>query len=135
MQSAAGPRTSTNDNILFYSQVASLCLGIGLLLWGLAPAIVLRAVTGDGVNPFEMPVNFLTLLIGLTYIGLALLMQQRRRWAFCAAFLVSATIGAGALSTMVAGAGSGSVSFLVLLSVVTCFSNWIAMASMGRVRS
>lgn len=132
MQSAARPRAWTSENILFFSQVASLCLGIGLLLWALAPAMVLRAVTGDGINPFEMPVNFLTLTVGLIYIGLALLMQQRRRWAFCVAFLVSATIAAAAVATLVAGTGPGSISFLVLLSGVTCFANWAALAALGR---
>lgn len=133
MESAARP-TWSDQNILFYAEISALCLGIGLLLWGLAPAIVIRLVTGQAMNPFEMPINLLTLLLGVTYVGLSLLMHQQRRWAYWSAFFTSATIGAAGVSLLAVGASVGASSFLLMLSAVSCFANWVALGALSRLR-
>jgi len=129
-----GPRHGnwTPEHNILFAHASCLCLGIGMLLWGLAPALVERLITDRAPSLHAFLLNSLVFVLGLAFIGMHVLVRRRIRWAVWAAFLVSATLAAAGLALTTASGFQLSSSFLLLLSMCTCFATWLAIATLTR---
>ena len=125
-------RAVTGEQIVLYAQVANVCLGVGLLFWGIAPAIVSRLVTGDAPHWSELTANSVIMVLGMVWLSLFVLMRRDVLWAYWCSFIL-ATLLCGASVAVVTMADSYvSSSFLMLLAATTCFSNWLALGTKAR---
>jgi len=116
-------------NVLF-AQISCLCLGVGMVLWGVAPAFVQRLITHDPPSGTAILLNSLVFMLGGAFIGMHVLVRRGVRWAVWTAFSLSAFLAAAGLAlTTVTGVGLSS-SFLLLLSGCTCFATWLAIATL-----
>jgi Mn2+/Fe2+ NRAMP family transporter len=123
------------DHSLLLAQTACLCLGTGIVLWGLAPAIVQRLLTGQPPSLATLLPAALALPLGGAFIGMCVLVRRRVRWATWTAFLLSALLAAiGLALTTLAGVRLTS-SFVILLSAGTCLATWLALATLAQESS
>ena len=67
-------------NILF-AHMACLCLGVGMLLWGIAPALVERLVTGRVPHADRLLPDSLVLMLGVAFVGMHVLVRRGVLWA------------------------------------------------------
>ncbi len=120
------------EDSLLFAQVSCLCLGVGMLIWGLAPAIVQRLVTGHAPDWDVFFVDSVVLLLGVAFVGLQALVARAVRWAVWTAFAISAMLAAAGLAlTTIVGMRLTS-SFLVLLSGWNAFACWLAIGALAR---
>ena len=118
--------TPTNHRLLF-AQAACLCLGLSMLLWGLAPAIVERALTGRVPGWDSFAIGGGTVFIGLTFIGLHHLIRQRVRWALWAAFVAALALTTLVVGVLMAEAGQRPSLFLLVFAAGTTVTTWLAI--------
>lgn len=104
-----------------------LCLGLGLMFWGLAPAVIERIISGEPPDLLMLGMGSASLLLGITFIGLHLLIRKGARWALWAAYLVSLGLVAMAFAITVFSATRMGSLFLLLLSSWTAFAAWLAL--------
>jgi lysylphosphatidylglycerol synthetase-like protein (DUF2156 family) len=111
-----------------FAQAACLCFGIALVIWGFAPAIVERLVTGSVPSWRPLALGAGSVLVGLTFIGLQCLISRGLRWALWVAFLLALALAtAGVALTLCPGTPRASIFSLILAASVTVGS-WLALA-------
>ncbi len=131
MNTRQAMRWQPSDSVLL-AQMSCLFLGLGMIVWGLAPAFIERAITKHAPPILDLLVGSVVVLMGFAFIGLHVLVGRRNRRGVWIAFLVSATLAAiGLALTILAGLHVGS-SFLILFSGWTCFATWLALATVTR---
>ncbi len=111
------------------AQLSCLAFGAGLLTWGLAPLVIQRLISGHPPPPASFAVAAVTLLFGVVFVGLAVLIRRQVRWAPTAAFSLSlillvATLGAAKFS----GGGIHAI-FTMLMATSTGVTSWLARTS------
>lgn len=100
------------------AQFACLAFGVSLLVWGLTPAALQRVVGRDPAVYQTFAANSVTVLLGLTFVGLYLLMRRGRTWALWATVLTSLGLLTGGLCVSLL-AGGATVSMCGLLLATT----------------
>ncbi|MEW6197536.1 MAG: hypothetical protein AB1601_02560 [Planctomycetota bacterium] len=97
------------------AQFACLAFGVSLLVWGLTPPVLQRVVGRDPAVLRTFAANSLTVLLGLTFIGLYLLIRRGRTWALWATVLTSLGLLTGGLCvSLLTGAATVSMCGLLL---------------------
>jgi 4-amino-4-deoxy-L-arabinose transferase-like glycosyltransferase len=89
---------------LVLAYTSCLCLGLALLLWSLARVIVERMLTGASPNRPTIALAGLTLLFGLTFVGLYRLIRRDVRWALWAAFVLALVLALAGIAAIVLAA-------------------------------
>ncbi len=129
MAKPSKPDCAQKDSILL-AHISCLFLGVGMIFWGMAPELVQRLVTGHAPTLDTLLFNSATFSLGMAFIGMHVLLRRGVLWAAWAAFLASAVLAAGGLA-LITVIGIQFVSlFLLLLSGCTCFSSWLAIATL-----
>jgi hypothetical protein len=103
-----------------------------MILWGFAPAIVERVVSGRTPSLDTFLVNSLLLALGSAFVGLSVLVRRRVRWALWAAFVLSALLTAAGLALITVKGIRLSSTFLPLISGGAGFAGWLAIATSPR---
>jgi hypothetical protein len=98
-----------------------------MLLWGIAPAVVQRAITGRPPDIAAIPFNGLILFGGVVFVVVHLFVRRADRRAIWTAFLLSAILMGAGLALAIRGAACLTSSFLLLFSSCTCFATWLAI--------
>lgn len=120
------------ENSLMFAQTSCLCLGLGLALWGIAPLIAAKLLTGKLPETALLALNALVLLSGVVFIGLPVLIGQRRRWAAWAGFTFAAILTTGGFIVIGFSGGGGLYSgFMLLLTGWTSFACWLAIGALS----
>lgn len=105
------------------AQLTCVCMGVALLIWSVGPAVIERAATGRAPAPVLLAAGAVGMLLGLTYIGLFLLLRAERRWAIWAAFVLSFGIAAAWFAGTASAPGMSFATYLVLFAganMATC---------------
>ena len=115
-----------------WAQITCLVLGIALLVWGLAPAVVARIVTRQAPSLTAFATGALVMVLGLVFLGLSVLISRRTAWALWVALALSVALILGnlALAWLVRG-GAPSV-FPLLLASATAGMSWLALDARRR---
>jgi uncharacterized membrane protein len=114
------------------AQISCLFLGLGLLVWGIWPLVVLRLITGKPPGSELVAVTSFTMLIGFSFVGLSVLIRGGIDWALWTAL----TMSLGLLLTIIAAAighdGGTHYAFTMLLSTAVALTSWLALMSRPR---
>lgn len=120
------------EHAQLFAQVSCLCLGLALAAWGLAPAVMERILTGHAPSLEAIAVRSMTLLTGVAFIGLHVLIRHDVAWALWSACALSSLMLLATLLAVLLGE-SGAVSiFPLFLASCTAFSTWLARAATAR---
>lgn len=119
------------EHRLMFGQAACLFFGLGLIMWGLAPTMINRVLTGEPPSVASLAVNLMCFLVAVMFIGFHLLIKKRVRWAAWSAFLISCIVLGGGVAISFATGFQFNSSFILLLSVVTCFATWLAIEAIA----
>lgn len=132
MRAHGSTRNWQPQHSVLFGQTSCLCFGIGLIIWGLAPAVIERIVTGSTPPLHMLTVNSVVFGLGALFIGATVLIRRRVRWAAWIAFAIAVML-AGASAAFVFSGGSSHVvsSFLLLLSAETGFATWLAIGGLA----
>lgn len=125
-------RSERNLTYILLTHTACLCLGIGMILWGLAPTLVNWIVSGRVPDLSTFPIKDPLLALGCAFLGLSLLVRRRIRSSLWVTFLLSALLTAGGLALITVNGIRLSSTFLPLVSGGTCFAGWLAIATSPR---
>lgn len=132
MSSTAKPHWGPNDSILF-AHVSCLLTGVGMVVWGVAPAVIHWLVTRHMPGFDILRLHITNLLFGLAFVGLHVLLRQRVRWAAWVTFLASAALASTVLVLIRLTGVQPASSFLLLASSCTCFASWLAIVALARL--
>lgn len=114
------------------AQLTALFFGVGMLIWGLAPAIVQRLVTGRMPELQTFAVGSVTIAVGLAFVVLGVFMGRGVRWAVRVSFITSALL---AMATMALTAMQGfavATIYPLLLSACTAGTSWLALEAIRK---
>jgi len=112
-----------------------LCLGVGLLVWGLAPCLIQKLGSGRLPGLETIRLDALVFALGVAFVGLHTLVGQQVRWAVWTALLLSAVLSASGLAFTTLGGLRMTGLLLVLLSAWACVGTWLTLFSLPRDRS
>mgnify|MGYP000493729813 CR=1 FL=1 len=125
------PRDSTSQRLTF-AHTACLCLGLALILWGLAPAAIERIVTGRAPDIHYLLAGSTTMTVGAAFIGLHWLIRRNVRWALWLAFLAASALTAGACAISFIYSPRGVSVFPLIFAGWTMLTSWLALAQQRR---
>jgi len=112
------------------AQVACMFLGTALLLWGLAPAIVQRVVSGRTPPSATFTMGAVTMVLGVGFLTLSVLISRALIWALWATVLLAFGLVFAAVTTaLVNGTGLPSLAPL-LLAGGTAVTSWLAIGTL-----
>jgi hypothetical protein len=114
--------------------LSCLGLGLGLLVWGFTPAVVLRLVSRDPPPWEALATSSLTVLVGITFVGLGELIRRGVSWALRATLCVSVFLLFGALGVLLIGWSREVPLFPTILAIGTTLTSWLAIATEDAVR-
>lgn len=117
---------------LTFAHTSCLCLGLALVLWGLAPAAIERVVTGRAPDCRYFVAGGTTLLAGLVFIGLHRLIRREVGWALWIAFVVASLLTVGASAISLAYSPRGMSVFPLIFAGWTTLTTWLALAERRR---
>ncbi len=124
--------TPTSDKrvreALVLAKVCALMLGLGMLLWGLAPMVIQRIAGRTPPAAETLAVNSLTLLLGITFLALALLVGRGVVWALHAVAWVALMLLVAAVGLYAFGGGPMMSLFPTLLTAGAAVTSWYAIA-------
>ena len=100
----------------FWVELACLALGTALVIWGVAPALVHRMITGNAPTVQILGVGSASLAVGAMYLGLHLLIRQGARYAIWLALGLAALMLLADLGLWIAFGARYVSSFVLLLA-------------------
>ena len=103
-----------------------LCLGLALLLWGLAPVLVDRILLGRAPQLQSLLLSSVTFLVGLSFIGLHHLIRRDVRWALWAAFGGALLLTTAAIAVAILASRPPSI-FCLILAGGTTITSWMTL--------
>jgi zinc transporter ZupT len=115
-----------------WAQITCLVLGMALLVWGLAPAVVARIVTREAPALTTFALGALTMLLGVSFLGLSVLISRRTIWALWAALGLSVALILGNLALAWLVCDSAPSVFPLLLAGATAGMSWLALDASRR---
>ncbi len=114
--------------------LACVALGAGLLVSALTPLVLVRLVSRTAPTWSVTATVGLTLLLGLAWIGLGVLIRRGVRWALRTALCVSVLMLAGTLG-MFWLSGTGEIPlFPTILAGAATLTCWLAIATEDAAR-
>ena len=122
---------SRRSHRLVFAYTSCLCLGLALAFWGLAPPFVERILTGRPPRWEAVTVASVTVLVGLTFIGLQQLIRRRVRWALWTAFVTALLLTTVAVAAMLLASDQRPSLFSLVLAGATTVATWLALTEQG----
>lgn len=101
---------------IFLAHMTALVFGVSLLAWGFAPVILHRLTSNQPPRMELFAVSSFTVLSGLVYIGLAMLIWRRVAWGLRGSLWLSLILLVAILTVAMLDVGSVSL-FPLLLSI------------------
>lgn len=127
-----GQQRSQQQNLMM-AAVSCVILGVGLMLWGIAPLLIERLATGRPPTINIMTaVNGLVMLLGVCFLGLALLIPHMIRWACWTAYIGALVLCALATSVTLFLEAMPGCLFVLILSASATFSCWIGLGAIPK---
>ncbi|MBU0639205.1 MAG: hypothetical protein KKB50_10105 [Planctomycetes bacterium] len=111
------------------AQTSCLVLGVALLVWGIAPAVVQRVTSSDPQWLSSVLLGSAALLVGSTFLGFHVLIRRGVCWALWAAFWLSLGLATIAVCVVMLARTEMISVFLLVLSGCTTFTTWLAIRS------
>jgi len=118
MRSDIGP-VGKYRRFVRWAQAGCLVLGAALLVWGLAPAIIARLVTGRPPAASTLALSGLVLLLGAGLIVLSVFVARGLTWALWTVLGLSSFLLIGNLTLALLLKGHGTSAFPLLLATGT----------------
>jgi hypothetical protein len=115
------------EHRLLFGQATCLMVGVGIIAWGLAPAIMDRLITGQPPNEVTLSLNVACFIVALLYVGFHVLIKRRVRLAAWGAFALSALILATGVSLMVLNGLTFKAAFITFSAALACFASFVAI--------
>ena len=122
------------EHSILWAHTSCLCLGICLVLMGIAPALIDRVVSGDTPELITIAIGSIAFLFGGTFIGLHVLVRHRVYWAAWAAFILAMALCFGAMSAILTTSTLSAAVFLLVLAANVSYANWLAILAIWRHR-
>jgi hypothetical protein len=116
------------------AQISTLFFGLGMLVWGFAPAIIQRVVSGGAPPVQTFAVGSITILVGLVLLALVVPVGRARTWALKTALIISAIVLAGSLAMLALSGMALASIYPLLLSASTAGTTWLAMLATRQQR-
>ena len=130
-----GEKTPDAASAIVMAHVTCLFLGVGMLFWGIAPAVIQRLLTGQSPSVRLLLMNGTIFVLGVAFIGMHVLVRRRVVWAIWSAFTASAFLSAAGFAMVTISKVHVGSSFLLLLAACCCFTSWLAIAHVSRART
>lgn len=111
---------------LQWTQATCVFFGLGMLLWGLAPAVITRAVTGQ-LPMRSIEVGGISLFLGTLFIALGAVAGRNVGWAIWTALGISIVLCLGNLALLMLGGDSQPSIFPALMAACTAGTSWLAL--------
>ncbi|QOJ15071.1 MAG: hypothetical protein HRU75_10630 [Planctomycetia bacterium] len=112
---------------IVYAHASCLCLGLALIFWGLAPAIIERIVTSRSPDWLVMTAGAASIITGALFVGLHGFIRRGARWAVWTGFVTALVLlGGWFVASMTAPDRFLSVVVPVLAGGTTV-ATWIAL--------
>ncbi|MFH1747599.1 MAG: hypothetical protein ABIG44_11205 [Planctomycetota bacterium] len=125
--------TPTTERLVI-ANITCICLGLALLIWGLAPALIERILTGRAPHAQSLLLGSTTIILGAIFISLYWPIRQGRRWALWAAFWLALMIVTVATISGIIWHSQGTTLFSLVLAGVTAITTWIALTPWVKTR-
>lgn len=116
----------TPKHALLLAEVSCLLLAIGMILGGLAPIVIDRLLTGKPQPLQAFAVSLGGFLVACIFLGVVVLIRQRRLWSLWVAYGLSVTMFLMSVASILLGAPFAS-SYLLAVSAITAFATWLAL--------
>lgn len=124
--------TPTNDKRVreaqILAQLCSLMLGLGMLLWGLAPVMIQRLAGRTPPELGMLALNSLTLFLGVIFLALTLLIRNGTVWALHVTAWIALLLLIAAVGLYAFGGGPMMSLFPTLLTTGAAVTSWYALA-------
>lgn len=101
------------------AQATTMAFGVALLLWGLAPAVLMRLVTGKAPPLAAFAAGGVALALGVIYFVLGLLIGRRLGWAIWSTIVTVGLLTMVGLAVLFTGEASTYSVFPLLLGGAT----------------
>lgn len=115
---------------IFLAHMSALVFGVCLLAWGFTPVVLHRLTSSQPPRLELFAVSGITVLSGLAYIGLAMLIWRRLAWGLRGSVWLSLMLLVGIVAVAVLDVGSVSL-FPLLLSIATGFTGVLALVRLA----
>jgi len=115
-----------------WAQAGCLVLGAALLVWGLAPAIIARLVTGRPPAASTLAISGLVMLLGVGFIVLSVFVARGLTWALWTVLCLSSFLLMGNLTLTLLLKGHGTSAFPLLLATGTAAACVLALDARRR---
>lgn len=109
------------------ARMSCLGLGVALLLWSLAPAVVERILTREAPRAQTLVLSSLTFLVGFAFLGLHALIGRGLRWALWVTFVLALAIATAGVAATIALPASMPGLFSLILAAATATTTWLAL--------
>jgi hypothetical protein len=123
----ATPRNDVAGHRALLAQACCLSLGIALLLWSLAPAVVERILSNAPPSPQTIVLGSVTFFVGAVFLALYAFIRRGLRWALWAAFLGGLSIATAGVAAAIASPTSMPALFSLVLAGATATTAWLAL--------
>lgn len=126
----------TPKHALLLAEVSCLLLAFGMLVTGLAPVVIDRLITGKPQPVQALALNLGGFLVACIFLGVVVLIRQRRLWSLWVAYALSVTMFLVSVASVLLGAPFAS-TYLLAVSAITAFATWLALETnvAGRSRA
>jgi hypothetical protein len=111
------------------AQASSLMLGLGMLLWGLAPVLIPRLAGRTPPQLETLAVNSFTLLLGVTFLVLSMFIRRGTIWALHVTAWLALLLLVVAVGMYAFGGGPVMSLFPTLLTTGAAVTAWYALAT------
>lgn len=116
-----------NRAAIVYAHSACLCLGLGLIFLGIAPAAVERVVTRQAPELLVIAAGLTSVLVGMLFVTLHVFIRRGARWAVWAGFIAGLLLVLGwFVASMATSRGFMSLALPVLAGATTV-ATWVAL--------
>jgi hypothetical protein len=112
------------------SSIASaiaLVFGFALLIWGITPGIIERAVQGNPADLATVGAHASALLIGALLVGVGWIIRQGRKWSLWLLHGISVGMVTLGVSNAMLGTGMALPLFPLVLAALATVASWWAI--------
>lgn len=118
-----------------FAHGSCLCMGIGLVLWGLAPLLIERLVTGKAPHASLLATNGVIFAMGAAFVTFHAYIRAERIWAAWASFALSSLIGGASVAIVISTAGQSASLLMLLLPAQTAIASWLAIGALMQAQA
>jgi len=115
------------------AHISCLCLGLALVVWGLAPTVVQRLATHCPLPLSALALQSMVFALGGSFIAAHVLIRRGVLWGVWLGYLLSVLLcGAGIALALTHARGTSAFSVLLLSGCTACFT-WLALVAWPQV--